>query len=221
MRRFLPALVGLGCLLSTALSNSPRRPFSHKTLSPDGQFVFVVLAPLTKEEEWDKWIGERGAEVRAIREKWTASGMYRNDGSITPLWTVDWYAYNVAVPSDGEHVVRFQTPGLQTFSGPTLGFYHRGELVRGYDLPELVGLPFLTSDDWLASRHVDDASQTITVETRLGDRYVFDVRTGEMVSRFRPLRCAVVALVLGIVGLAYFIWRRRRRRLATSVEEDR
>ncbi|MFQ5932993.1 MAG: hypothetical protein ACE5MM_11350, partial [Nitrospiraceae bacterium] len=30
-----------------------------------------------------------------------ASGLYHNDGSTTQLWTVDWYAHNVDVSSDG------------------------------------------------------------------------------------------------------------------------
>jgi hypothetical protein len=30
--------------------------------------------------------------------------LYRNDGSTTPLWTVDWYAHSVLLPSDGIHL---------------------------------------------------------------------------------------------------------------------
>ena len=44
-------------------------------------------------------------EVNAIRERYSKSGMYRNDGTREPLWTVDWWAV-VTVPGDGVHVIR-------------------------------------------------------------------------------------------------------------------
>ena len=49
--------------------------------------------------------GYRSADVREW-EGYTQSGLYRNDGSRDPLWTFDWYAYNVDVAADGVHLVR-------------------------------------------------------------------------------------------------------------------
>src|SRR4051812_21320808 len=98
MRRTILALVAAAVILPGASANSPRRPISHQTLSPDGRFVFVIIGPYSAEEEPTHWIGEYAAKVKAVRDKWTVSGMYRNDGSTTPLWTVDWYAYEVDVP---------------------------------------------------------------------------------------------------------------------------
>ena len=71
-----------------------------------------MIGSYSADEEPTHWIDEWAAEIKAIRDKWTVSGMYRNDGSTTPLWTVDWYAYEVDVPNGGEHVVRYRTPGL-------------------------------------------------------------------------------------------------------------
>ena len=102
MRPWIQVLLAVALLSPGAWGNSPRRPFSHRTFSPDRRFVFVIIGPYSAEEEPTHWAGQWAAKVKAIRDKWTASGMYRNDGSTTPLWTVDWYAYEVDVPNRGE-----------------------------------------------------------------------------------------------------------------------
>jgi hypothetical protein len=191
----------------------PAPPRSHTTTSADGRFVFVILSPFPLEEEVERWREDLRPEIQALRAKWPVSGMYRNDGSADPLWTVDWYAYKVDVPSDGEHVIRYTSGGWSWKGEPALAFYQHGELVRSYQIPELVTFPALIGHGgWLSEAHLDDASRTVTVRTELGERYVFDVSTGEMVSRFRPLWYAAVALVAGLVGIGYLVWRRCGRR---------
>lgn len=61
-------------------------------------YVFVMLAP-----------GNPGRDVQHLPEIGNAyrrSWLYRNDGSNTPLWTVDWYAHEVLPSSDGKPLVR-------------------------------------------------------------------------------------------------------------------
>jgi hypothetical protein len=176
------------------------------------------------DEEPTHWIGERAAETKAIRQKWTVSGMYRNDGSVTPLWTVDWYAYLVDVPADGEHVVRYKFGSPFGGPGPALGFYRRGELVRGYEMSDLVTFAWLSEHGgWLAEHRLSDDSRTLTVETKSGDRYVFDVQTGEMLERFRPVRYAVIgAMALAVLVGVWWIRRRRQRNAARGqLDRDR
>ena len=67
-------------------------PYTIKT--SDGRYVFVMLAG-----------SPANLDSRDPLAKYPASGLYRNDGSYTPLWTVDWSAY-VILPSDGVHLVR-------------------------------------------------------------------------------------------------------------------
>jgi len=200
-------------LSSAVQALSLARPYSYKTASPDGQFVFIMIGSYSPEEEPTHYIDAIAAEIRAIRQKYARSGMYRNDDSTTPIWTVDWYAYRIDVPAGGEVVVRYSSGGLETNTGPALGFYRRGEFTRGYDVSDLVTLPWFSDRrSWLAEHHLSDDSRTVTVETETGDRYVFDVQTGEMLERFRPIHYAVIgAMALTVLGCVWWVRRRRKR----------
>ena len=68
------------------------------------------------------------------------SGLYRNDGSLEPLWSVPWYSFSVAVADDGEHLVRYG-PWPSSTAELAVAFYRRGELIRAYRIDELVRSP--------------------------------------------------------------------------------
>ena len=77
-------------------------------------------------------------------ETYLQSGMYFNDGSKTPLWTVDWLAY-VFLPNDGKHIVR--RGRWARFSGTyeeeAFSFFAEGNLLKTYQTKDLVDFPWL------------------------------------------------------------------------------
>src|SRR4051794_40464122 len=88
-----PTLVVLITVLSIpAFADSPAPPTSYKKLTPDQKYVFVMLSPFAPDREAGRLIEPYASDVRTIRETYPNSGLYPNDGSTTPLWTVDWYA---------------------------------------------------------------------------------------------------------------------------------
>ena len=211
MSKYLVAATTFVVFVSQASAYKPAPPASHATTSPDGQHVFVILSHETMKEELTRFNEQWQPKIRAIREKWSKSGMYRNDGSTEPLWTVDWHAYQVDVPSGGEYVVRYTSGGYYWKSNPAVAFYRRGELLRSYEIGDLVSVPFVIDHgDWLADHTLDDSAGTVRVNSETGDRFVFDVRTGEIVSSFRLVRVVVIA-VLGLAVLGGAAWVRRRR----------
>jgi hypothetical protein len=80
----------------------------YKEVSLNGQYVFVMLGILPTPADDPAWRYEepRVRKDAEIRRVYPQSGLYRNDGSAAPLWTVDWYAFKVFVASDGVHLVR-------------------------------------------------------------------------------------------------------------------
>jgi hypothetical protein len=169
-----------------------------------------MIGRYSAEEEPTHWVGEFAARVKAVRDKWTVSGMYRNDGSVTPLWTVDWYAYTVDVPAGGELVVRYRSGGLGTGPGPALGFYRQNELIRGYDISDLLTFSWLADHGhWLSEHRLSDDSKTVTVITQMGDEYVFDVQSGDKILSYRPVRYAAVGVVAFLVVVGWWLIRRR------------
>jgi hypothetical protein len=218
MRHLLAVLI-LAIAAPDAAAYKPAPPRTYATESPDGRHVFVMISPLAEARELEMWIEETQNKIKAIRGKFPRSGMYRNDGSTEPLWAVDWYAYVVHVPSGGEYVVRYTAGGYGWMDQPALVFYHQGTLLRAYEIGDLVTIPALIDHgDWLGGRTLDDAARTIEVTTELGDRYVFDVRTGEMISRFRPVRYAIIGTGVAVLGGVVWLIKRhtRRRRPITS-----
>ena len=75
--------------VTAARADSVAPPFSYSKASPDGRFLFVMIAPGTLEVDARHWNEQKAAEIRAIRATYTHSGLYRTDGSVAALWTVD------------------------------------------------------------------------------------------------------------------------------------
>src|SRR5438034_10355106 len=82
---------------SPASADSLSPPRSFKEDVPGEEYVFVMIAPGVGEEDVSLWREDIAASIREIRRLYTKSGLYRNDGSSEPLWTVAWYASRVTV----------------------------------------------------------------------------------------------------------------------------
>ena len=97
------AAVAIG---SPALADEPARPRSYMQIIAGGKYVFVMIAPWAAEEDARPFNEETAAGIREIRRLYTRSGLYRADNATEPLWTVDWYAYEVEAASDGVYLIR-------------------------------------------------------------------------------------------------------------------
>jgi hypothetical protein len=208
------------CDASCALSL--RAKFTYTTLTQGGEFIFVMIAPTSAEKEVQDLGEEQALEMRRIRNSYAVSGLYRNDGSRDPLWTVDWYAYEVYPVSDGIHLVR---PGLSRLwsslgtNASAVEFYAAGQLIRSYKIRELVDMPrlLLSNSDvpkWKLEQTFDDATGRYSLDTVHGQRFVFDVKTGEILEGSRLVawaRSGSVAGALCALAVGLLIWDRRRR----------
>ena len=228
MRTHIAAvLVLMGWISSAVYADSPARPFSYTKATEDGRFIFVMIAPTALEEELRLTREDLHQEVRDIRARYPRSGMYRQDNPREPLWTVDWYStFNLA--PDGAHLVRYgpwawlnkdRTPDLDV---EAVSFFAEGKLLRTYSVGDLVdpraaqSFPqsashyrWLKSDRWLNDHEY-------SLETRDDQRYVFDIRTGAILSHTRTRTdwhlVGWVALGGVLALLAIFTLRRRSRR---------
>ncbi len=183
-------------------SISPPRDYTKVTV--DGRYIFVMLVGNNSQVplEWSK--------VEEIRSKYSQSGLYKNDGSTTPLWTVDWYG-SVDLSSDGHHLIRWGPwPLMGHYAETALTFCEDGREINSYRIDQLVTLPILLPNttshfDWLRSADLDEVSGLLTVQTQLWDSYVFDVRTGGVVTGiampFLP-KCLILPVALVISWIA-------------------
>jgi len=206
--RFVLALTLLmGFAVGRAFGDSMAAPQSYTKTTPDEQYVFVMLRPPLEDED----------VADALRSTCGQSGLYPNDGSTTALWTVDWYARNVEPLSDGVHLVR-RGEWARSAHSEAVAFFAQGRLLKSYTVSDLVSFPSLMPHTashfwWRSSERLLDAEKRYEIRTRHGERYLFDVTSGEIVRQLRPPRLILTAvgvvLVVGIVG--FVCWRRRRR----------
>ena len=180
-RRFLLAGLVTAVALSAAApafadTPAPMRPYKRVTRSQE--YVFVMLGgpwPGPSSQPWDGY---------------PQSGLYRNDGSRDPLWTVDWYAYDVDVASDGIHLVRHGGPATDIY-GDAIGFYVNGELLESYQIGDVVtderrinrSVSFL---HWKLDGRFYEARMEYMLRTVDGNLILFDVNTGAIVSQSSP-----------------------------------
>lgn len=224
------AIVFLFVSIPTANADKVAGPRSYRKVTLDGSFVFVMLAPYPSTEEV---VASRDPEVRAIRELYEESGLYPNDGSDTPIWTVDWYEDVVELARDNEHLIRTNTSPYfdRTNLSPTryervvLSFYDRGKLLRSFRVDELIADPWLLPHSvshyqWLNRKVFDEANLHYEVWTQEGSWFEFDAATGQIVAQARVISPSTrrvwwtVAVAFSLVSIsAWFVWWKKRQPL--------
>jgi len=159
------------------------------------------------------WRDDRMDLTRQLQAKYSASGLYLNDGSNTLRWQMAQYSWEVFVPSDGIHLAS-PAPWPTAASDNALSFYENGKLIRSYRVRDLVDLPWFLPGghghfEWDKDINLDDTNGRLIVNTNHFDHYVFDMATGSITSARRPGRLVLLLLLVGTLSL--FLWRRKKR----------
>lgn len=174
-------------------------PITRKTESPNGSFVFVVVSPGSFEHECaalDDELWELSAtelieikeQIRQIRSQFRRTGMYRNDGSTSPIWTTQEALTFVHVADDGKHlVVEEAWVWGDGHGGKVARFIREGVVVKEHHVVELIPLYFvrqliLGSGPECARAVFDPSSATYTVKSDQCDTIVFDAVRGDVLN---------------------------------------
>lgn len=227
----LAALLALAGLFfaGTAWADSPVEPYDYTLVTEDGRYILVMLSHNAKGDYDQTGFTWPDKEIRA---KYSQAGLYKNDGSTTPLWTIDWYAFDVHLSSDGQHLVQYGPwSGTNNYDELALAFHENGRLLIRYSVEDLVAnpssLPHSVSHYiWLKDASFDDAMSELAVETLNEEKYTFDVRTGAMIRDKLPpaeqgsLSVGLVVAFASVVVLiaVLFMLRVKRYRLKRPVE---
>jgi hypothetical protein len=193
-----------------AHADSEAPPRDYAIISADKNYIFVMLVP--EEEIMQAWeyIGEeptfystyifeteisieqfQNAEQKlfSLRTKYPCSGLYKNDGSNIPIWTVEWYAYYVYLFPDSEHLIRHgpwnrsesDENGGRSFNGLAYAFYKNGVEVAKYSVKDIVkdtnAISFSVSHYmWEKDFYINKSTGILYVETLDNQKYSYDVR---------------------------------------------
>ncbi|MEW6083627.1 MAG: hypothetical protein AB1607_03430 [Chloroflexota bacterium] len=200
-------IITMALLPSQANADSAVPPFDFAIFTADKKYIFVMLVPpeeTTRTGELspngppyyptviydsdEPWINGTEQADDSLRIKYPCSGLYKNNGSNRPIWTVDWYSYSVYLFPDGEHLIRlgpwnsieFEN-GEPSFNGLAFAFYKNGVEVAQYKVKDVVkdtnAISFSVSHYmWLKDQHIDKSNGLLYVETRDNQKYTYDVR---------------------------------------------
>ncbi len=214
-------------LLLTIPANANDKPIAYPVpsefRSANGLYAIALIPP--KSDDPNR---KENSHHAALRAKYAASGLYRTDDAATPLWTVDWFDYDVHVSDDGAHAVRIHGENDQwrhyktdkrlpdeavqeQLAAPAIGFYANGELLRTYTVREIVGRPEALPHSmryilWNAGGVFTSDGKQFVLMTQDERQVFFDLDTGRIaLSREAGSKNAqewVVRLSLAIVGTA-------------------
>jgi hypothetical protein len=225
MYRCLVGVIGLllWVVVAEVRAEEPLPPFSYTATSPDRRYVFVMIAPISLDEDLAIWGSADAERVRTIRERYSASGLYLNDGSTRPLWTVGWYAHQVTPYSDGVHAIR-HGPWADSVDAEAVTFLANGKILATYTVRDLViypsWLPHASQGvRWRGESTIDDDGRVLVLETSQYDHYVFDATSGLVVRSRRPSRW-ITASILTVVFVGSMVaWRLMRWRRELRLDQ--
>ncbi|MEZ0371094.1 MAG: hypothetical protein ACAI44_18515 [Candidatus Sericytochromatia bacterium] len=164
-------------LITDAVACTTFPPMDYTEITRNQKFILVQFADA---------IYFFGADFE-LRRKYRYAGLYPNNGSSVPLWTINWYADgNVYPVSDGIHLVKVNyspRPEEET----AVSFYRRGKLLKSYKFLDLVNeVSHLTSDsmcsriDWIDKLEYREDKGFLYIKTKDGIQYRFSIYSGEV-----------------------------------------
>lgn len=223
-------------------------PLNVFSQHPNSAWIFSFTAE-TADKKYLFVMRDLGRSDYFVDDKYPQSGMYPNDGSTTPLWTVDW-KQRIYLPNDGKHIVRLGSSHYSaTYREEAFTFLAEGTILKTYETKDLIAFPWLlphSSNGYGFHRApldpdlpndgvlmkvdngkgyplnsgavIDNEKQTIEIETYHGDKYLFDLNTGNIISSERPSRNLAFALFcVLIIGYAAYLFFAVRAKLTESV----
>lgn len=121
--------------------------------SSNGRYTLALIPPKS-----DDTLRPENSHHAAIRSKYSRSGLYLDEDNANPLWTVDWFDYEVLIADDGIHAVRIHGENDQwrhyktdkrlpdasvreQLAAPAISIYRNGEALRTYSVAEIVARP--------------------------------------------------------------------------------
>lgn len=171
---------------------------------------------------------EDKAEAEKLRKAYKASGLYENNNSTKPIWTVDWYSFKVYLTSDGKYLVR-TGPWASKETDEAFSFLRDGKLTKSYQVDDLIrytsALPHSVSHfQWEKESQLNNSTNSFEVITLEDGRFVFNLENGEIISQNKPFLptkeglteprfyisnwLMILGIVILIPGLAFIIYRK-------------
>src|SRR5262245_39214067 len=128
----LSALVAL--ILPTDSMAGLAHPASWKKVSDDGRYVLVMVSPLPVDEDAGHQAFD-AKEIRFIRATYSQSGVYHNDGTAVPLWTLPYHdgTHEVFIGPNGKHLVIADNDWNGSY-GHVVSFYSNGIELASYSM---------------------------------------------------------------------------------------
>jgi hypothetical protein len=176
-------------------------PYAFTKESPNGRWLFVMLPPGGALKDVPPLYV---AETQKLAAKYPASGLYTNDGSTTPIFTVDWYSFRVYPANDGLHVLSIDATSTFTaqyiantlsdedvqkqLNAPAVVVYEKDKPIRTHLLKDLVKDPAACKRSvqhliWLAGEAVDPSGTKLVLNTQDQNQYTFDLSSGDIISQ--------------------------------------
>ena len=227
--RTIPAFIvsaALGVAPAVAMAGLAH-PASWKQVSEDDQYVLVMVSPLPLDEDAGHEAFD-AREIRNIRETYSQSGLFPNDGTTTPLWTLPYHnwTHEVFIGPDGQHLIIADDDWFQSH-GHVVTFYSNGNELASYSITDLLSstylrMPILRRIDGGAMTFDTDAL-TFTSRTNQGGAFVFDVTSGKIVRRSSPIPKFIGIAIAGIAMAVVFLLllMRRERYAAPSMQSPK
>ena len=114
------------------------------------------------------------------------SGLYKNDGSITPLWQVDWLEDSVWITSDGRYLAHVSSGWWGIYTDMAVTFYDRGKPIRQIRKSDFVKPSEEPKTDrgshsWNLGVAFDDKRGLLRITTPRGEVRFYSMATGQLV----------------------------------------
>lgn len=228
-RIFVLLIVWLSFVGTPTIANAALPSLESWThVSSDGQFILVMVSPQSFAEEVE--FSDDNVEVKRIRGTYEQSGLYRNDGSTSPIWTIPFMdvTHEVFLGPQGKYLMLAHDGGSDWSGhlGHYVTFYSDGEELASYSDVELFSLV-----EWILPKVArsesdnlvfDPQEMTFTVFGGQGVRIVFDVTSGQVIRHVSPVLMYVVVVILLFAGLVVIGWfMLRRQRIARQAPRDK
>lgn len=206
-------MVGLGLVGTPAITNAALPSLESWThVSSDGQYVLVMISPLSAAEEVE--FSDADADVKMIRATYMQSGLYRNDGSTSPIWTIPFkdVTHEVYLGPQGKYLMLAHDGGSNWSGhlGHLVTFYSDGRELASYTDEKLfslveLGLPQVARSEY-DNLAFDPQGMTFTIFGSQGVRIVFDVTSGQVIRHVSPVPMYVAAAILLFTSLVVIGW---------------